>query len=346
MDTALDGLMTKQQISDSMDIMNGFGLRLTGTKGQREYCAWLKNQIKAFGLPVFDKQYNFDRWEAHKAALSIEGNDVGVSSAFPYSGLTGQNGVTGRLVVVGNNPISFNRARGKIAVCHIKILSKIGSKVAFDKRNPCRKFRNRTSYRGPVSTTFVKTLLTFWSAKLSGMKGMVCIWEDMSDDMVKGQWLNFILGYLGVPILWVNQTEGAKVLAAAKQKKSATLTLTGFIEKDARTESFYTVIKGTDDTKEAVIINTHTDGCNFCEENGAIGMLSMLRYFINHPAKRNLIFVFVTGHFRLPKFRTGFDQATSRWLADNKNVWKGEYKTVAGCAVEHLGCTEWKDKDG
>ncbi len=347
MENIREDLMTKRQVSDNMDIMNGFGLRLTGTEGQRGYCAWLKSQIRVMGLDVVDKQYKFDRWEPHEVSLSVDGLEVPVSSAFPYSGLTGKDGVTGRLVNVCNNPIDFSRARGKIAVCRIKNLSKISSKVAFDKRNSIpENLEIEPSYRGPVSTSFVKTLLTFWAAKLSGMKGMVCIWEDMSDDMVAGQQLNFILGYLGVPIVWVNETEGAKVLAAAKEKKTATLKLTGFIEKDARTESFYTVIKGTDDTKEAVIINTHTDGCNFSEENGAIGMLSMLQYFIKHPAKRNLIFVFVTGHFRLPKFRTGFDQATSRWLADNKKVWKGEYKTVAGCSVEHLGCTEWKDVNG
>lgn len=75
----------------------------------------------------------------------------------------------------------------------------------------------------------------------------------------------------------------------------------------------------------------------------------MMEYFKEHPTDRNLVFAFVTGHFRLPNFRTGTDQATSRFLADNKQVWKGKkggLKAVAGCAVEHLGCTEWKDVNG
>ena len=79
-------------------------------------------------------------------------------------------------------------------------------------------------------------------------------------------------------------------------------------------------------------------------------MLAMLRWFKAHPPKRTLIFAFVTGHFRLPVFRVGVmtsNQATGRWLKDNKELWNGgKYKAVAGCSVEHLGCTEWKDADG
>ena len=152
-------------------------------------------------------------------------------------------------------------------------------------------------------------------------------------------------------ILDEDELKGAKkVLAAAKNKKSATLRLVGNIDDNAKTESFHAILKGTGDTNEAIIINTHTDGCNFSEENGGIGILPMMKYFKAHPTKRTLIFVFVTGHFRLPVFREGImtsNQATGRWLAENKNLWNGKtYKAVAGVSVEHLGCTEWKDVNG
>lgn len=346
----LDDFTSKNEILANMKTMNDFGIRVTGTKGQQAFCEWLKQNIKDMGLEVYSTPYKFDRWEATESSLSIGEQNIAVSSEFPYSGLTSADGVSAELVTVGNHPLGFCRARNKIGVCRIKNLGSLTSKIAFNKRNAYpADLSVDPYYRGPVSTTFVKTLLTFWAAKFSGMKGMICIWENMSDAMVEGQWLNFILGYLGVPMLWVNETEGKKVLAAAKEHKKATLRLVGNIEKDARTESFYTVIKGTKDTNEAVIVNTHTDGCNFSEENGGIGMLPMIKYFLQHPTERSLIFVFVTGHFRLPKFRTGFDQATSCFLADNKNLWNGKksgYKAVAGCSVEHLGCTEWKDVDG
>lgn len=338
-----------KKVDEDMNTMNAFGIRLTGSDAQNEFCEWIKAQIANMGLQSVVTPYTFKRWEAKNCSLVVDGKPVHVSSPFPYSGLTSEKGVSGKLVVVGNHPLGFQRARGKIAVCRIKNLSKISSKIAFDKRKSLPSdLEIEKSYRGPVSTSFVKTLLTFWAAQLSGMKGMICIWEDMSDQMVEGQVLNFILHYLKVPMVWVNQTDGKAVLEAAKAKKSATLTLEGTLE-NAKTQSFYTVIKGKKETNEAIIINTHTDGCNFCEENGAIGLLRMMEYFTKHPTDRNLVFAFVTGHFRLPSFRTGTDQATSKFLADNKQVWngkKGGLKAVAGCAVEHLGCTEWKDVDG
>lgn len=338
-----------ERVDEDMNTMNAFGVRLTGSDAQNEFCEWIKAQIIDMGLDVHVTPYTFKRWQAKDCSLTVDGKDVHVSSPFPYSGLTGENGVGGKLVVVGNHPLGFQRARGKIAVCRIKNLSKISSKIAFDKRKSVPgDLEIEKSYRGPVSTSFVKTLLTFWAAQLSGMKGMICIWEDMSDQMVEGQVLNFILHYLKVPMVWVNETDGQYVLEAAKAKKSATIKLTGTLE-DAKTQSFYTTIRGKKNTNEAILINTHTDGCNFCEENGAIGLLRMMEYFKDHPTDRNLVFAFVTGHFRLPDFRTGTDQATSRFLADNKQVWKGKkggLKAVAGCAVEHLGCTEWKDVDG
>ncbi len=347
----LNEVTSAERVMQNMNKMNSFGDRLTGTRGQWEFCEWLKSEIKAMGIPVTTKVYRFDRWSAKEWSLTVDGENIEVSSPFHYSGLTGEEGVSGRLVKVCNNPLDFQRARGKIAVCRIKNLSAISSRVAFNKRRSIpADLEVEKSYRGPVSTSFVKTLLTFWSLKLAGVKGMVCIWEDMSDAMVDGQCLNFILGYLKVPVLWVNETEGKKVLAAAKEKKNATLRLVGETEKDARTQSFHAVIKGTGDTGECIIVNTHTDGCNFSEENGGVGMLEIMRWFKAHPPVRDLVFVFVTGHFRLPVFRVGLmtsNQATGRWLKDFQELWNGKrLKAVAGCSVEHLGCTEWKDVDG
>lgn len=341
--------LDEKKVLEDMHTMNGFGIRLTGTDAQNNFIDWIKQEILSMGYDIHTTPYTFKRWEPKHVALNVDGKDIHVSSAFHYSGLTSDEGVSAKLVEVGNHPLGFCRARGKIAVCHIKNLSKISSKIAFDKRKSYpADLEIEKSYRGPVSTSFVKTLLTFWSAQLSGMKAMICIWEDMSSDMVEGQVLNFIMHYINVPIVWVNEKDGQAVLQGARAHKNATLTLSGTYE-NANTQSFYAVLKGNVDTNEAIIINTHTDGCNFCEENGAIGVLRMMHYFKEHPTGRNLVFAFVTGHFRLPSFRTGTDQATSKFLADNKQVWKGKkgtLKAVAGCAVEHLGCTEWKDVNG
>ena len=60
----LDEVTSKEQVLADMNTMNAFGGgdRLTGTQGQRDYCEWLKSEIRAMGIDVVSKQYTFDRW--------------------------------------------------------------------------------------------------------------------------------------------------------------------------------------------------------------------------------------------------------------------------------------------
>ena len=81
-------------------------------------------------------------------------------------------------------------------------------------------------------------------------------------------------------------------------------------------------------------------------------MLQLIKTMKDKPLKRNHIFLFVTGHFRLPMFRDldgGGIQATSKWLAMHRDLWDGKHghlKAVAGVSIEHLGCKEWSVADG
>jgi len=52
--------------------------------------------------------------------------------------------------------------------------------------------------------------------------------------------------YAGIPAVWGNETEGQKVIAAAKEHKEG------------------------ENNNESIIINIHTDGVNVIEENGAV----------------------------------------------------------------------------
>ena len=144
----------------------------------------------------------------------------------------------------------------------------------------------------------------------------------MSNEMIEGQYLPFILDYQDLPCVWVNSTDGQAVLSAAERHMEATLTLEAEKENNCETESFYCILPGKN-TSEAIIINTHTDGTNCIEENGPIAMLSMLKYYAAKELERTLIFIFATGHFRLPDFKTaagGGVQATSKWLAAHQDL--------------------------
>lgn len=352
MELDLSRLVEKKEVLENIEKMNSFGVRITGSGAQRDFVDFLKGEIEKMGLRTYSDLYSFDRWKEIGSSITIhniKGDEkIEVSSAWPYSGETGPLGVTAEVVEIFGKHINYLPARDKIALVKVKDLGKIPSGVAFNQRNAYPEGVNIPAfYKGPVPTSFVNIPLLN-VAKASGVKAVICIWQGMSKDMVKGQYLPFILDYQGIPCLWVCEEEGEKLLTAAKNKDKVTLVLEAKKEKNSHSESFYTVLEGKDKT-EAIIVNTHTDGVNCVEENGAIAMLAMMKYLKGLELNRSIIFVFVTGHFRLPNFKQNDIQASSKWLKNHRDMWDGKdghIKAVAGVAVEHLGCTEWKDVDG
>ena len=345
--------LSRENMQKGMNDMNAMGPRLTGSRGHHEFVEYLKKEVEAIGYTPVSDFKTFERWEEKATKLTLHTKkgdvDIPVASAFPYSGETGPEGFSGKL-----GKITKLRPFRKIVVMRMPDFSRVPAAVAFSERRALPKDLHLTKfYKGPVAVAFVKATVGIFLAKFTGAKAAVFIWQKMSPEMVQGQYLNFILGHLGIPTLWVNGEAGKPLLKARTKKTPATLTLDAEIEKDASAESFYVLVPGKNH-KENVIINTHTDGVNAVEENGPIAMLEMLRYYKTHQPERDLIFAFVAGHFRLPAFEhrnslAPVQQATSGWLNDHRDLWdgkRGHKYTVAALALEHFGCAEWKDVKG
>ncbi len=345
--------ISKQELLEGMHIMNSFGPRLTGNKSHGEFIAYLKNEIQKMGIEVYSDPFYFKRWEEKASSLTLLGGeevDIPIASAYPYSGQTDEDGITAELCYV-DSLSKLKDVKDKIAVFDVRNINFLPSELAFDKRSAYPEdVVLPAKYEGPVATSFIQFMYGMLS-KCTGAKAVVLIWRGLSDDCVKGQYLSFILGYQNIPMLWLDSTQGDKVCAAARAGQKARLVLTAETEDNALTETFYCVLKGKNE-KENIIINTHTDGTNCVEENGPIALLQLMKVLKDRELKRSHIFVFTTGHFRLPHFkdiRTGAFQASSRWLAMHRPLWDGKgdhLRCVANLTIEHLGCMEWRDKDG
>lgn len=346
--------ISKETMLEDMNTMNSFGTRLTGSKGHAKFIAFLKERIVQMGFDIHSDPFYFRRWEEKRSSIEIIDGDkrinIPVSSVYPYSGETDETGVIGELVYV-KNILDIPKTRNKIAVFDIKNINFLPSEIAFDKRTSYpESVVLEKKYEGPVITSFVQCFQGILS-KLANAKAVILIWNGLHDDCVKGQYLSFIMQHQNIPMLWVNETDGKKVIATAKANKKARVVLEAEIEDSAFTESFYSIIEGKN-KKECVIVNTHTDGTNCIEENGAIALMELMKNMKDRKPERTHIFVFTTGHFRLPRFkdiRTGSFQSVSRWLAMHRDLWdgKGEHmKCVADLTLEHLGCLEWRDIDG
>lgn len=346
--------ISKERMLEGMHTMNSFGTRLTGSKGHNDFIKWLKAEINKMDITVYSDLFWFNRWEEKNSSIEIidgeEKISIPVSSAYPYSGETSAEGITEELVYV-KSVKDVPKTTGKIAVFNVNNINFLPSEIAFDKRSAYPEdVVLEKKYEGPVITSFVQCFYGILS-KLTKAKAVILIWKGLHDDMIEGQYLSFIADYQNIPMLWVNETNGKKIVEAAKEHKKAKFVLEAEKEEKAYTESFYCVIEGKN-KKENVIINTHTDGTNCVEENGPIALLELMRNMKDEEPERTHIFLFTTGHFRLPHFediRTGAFQSASRWLAMHRDLWNGKgdnMKCVANLTVEHLGCLEWRDIDG
>ncbi len=325
------------------------GPRFTGNAAHRGFVDELQSQLQDIGLTVHRDELYFRHWEATRWELRLHGISSGeevlpVAYYYPYSGETSSQGVTGELVHCGMAPGNYLQAAGKIAVVEARIPPFLT--LFFRRRSGKLPF----VLIDPTIGSFLKCP-DLTAAARAGVLGVVCVWRNCSPDNAAGQALPFTRPYQGCPGLWVDGKTGDKLIAQTKRGARATLVLEADVTENASTHTLWTELAGQN-PNETVIVNTHTDGPNFCEENGGLALLALARSFAAQPVserQRSLLFVFISGHFRLPELAvatTPLWQATGRWLVQHRDLWdgkEGHRQAVAGVTLEHLGATEWCD---
>lgn len=341
--------MTKQigeRIWKWQQALGRLGARYTGNGSHREYIRFIKNQLKEIGLSAFTDEYTFTRWEASKASLSIEGDPDGedrlsVLSNYPYSEKTDGAGLCEEVVFCRTRR-QLKKATGKIAVMEVRN-TLLPTRLVFRTRRRAEGFPRFMRHPVVGSTIFGPDLSV---AERYGVRGIICFWKDCTDELALGQYLPFTTPPHDCPAVWVTRESGVRLRELARKRGRVRLTLIAEVDEEATSETVYTIVPGKND-RESILINTHTDGPNACEENGGLALLALAEHFSRIPLeqrKRTLVFVFATGHFQIPQFGLDGNQATSRWLREHGELWDGKdgnKRAVAGVTLEHLGCREW-----
>ncbi|MEK4059797.1 MULTISPECIES: hypothetical protein [Paenibacillus] len=346
-----NNLPDKEKLWYWQEELNRVGPRFTGNKAHRKLIDFFEQELTDMGLKVNRDKHLFTKWEAKQWSLSVQAEHGGieeypVTSYYPYSGTTTEDGVVGELIYCGLGPGNFKQAAGKIAIVEVTV-SKLPSSVALRKRTS---FPKSAKLPFGLRNSVVSSLMKgpdLVEAQQAGVLGVICVWKKISAENVRGQYLPFTTALKDCPALWVDGNTGDQLKQLAFRHAKARLVLHAEIEENADSDTLYAILPGTN-RSENILINTHTDGPNACEENGGVGLLAMAEYFSKLPLEqrqRDLVFVFVTGHFQIPQFGIQ-GQATTRWLHDHPELWDGvggHQKAVAGLTLEHLGCREWKD---
>lgn len=368
------GLPSVETLERWLERLVSFGPRLTGWSGHREYISFLKAELSACGYEIHSDHYKFTRWEPLEWGVSLIGGDgVYLDERLPgifyhpYSGSTGQNGIEAGLVHCPRG--NFRAAAGKIALVDVRVPCLparllISPRAAYPKEEALPR-----RIRHPVIGSILPGL-NLDEAKKCGVLGVIGIWRGLEDAQTENQYLPFTTPLANCPALWAGGASGDLLKQHAAKNGKVRLTLRAETTANARTESFYAVLPGNCRT-ENILLTTHTDGPNACEENGGLALLALARHFAASPLRerrRNLVFLFVTGHFQLPQFANGAEhgprrgsgpwarhgprhgaaQATAPWLKAHPELWDGKaghQRAVAGITLEHLGAMEWKAAD-
>ena len=331
-------LPPKQEIWDQQLWMAKLGPKYTGNNAHAAFVEFLATHLKAHGLDVARERYALPRWDARRWAITIAPQsgatfEAPVTSYFPYSGQTPVSGVTGELVFAGTNPqFTLDGLQGKVALIECPTNTREFAKLyqVWGVHPAGETFPTATRpARGPVGdlTPFQK----------AGAVGVILAWTDISDANAADQYTPFSRPLQNIPGLYVGCETGAKLRALAGTRAKATVVLEADIVPDTTTDTLVALLPGAS-RDEIIIINTHTDGPNATEENGALGILALAKYFSRlprHQRKRTLVCPLTTGHFAGP------------WVPSMRGI-LARYpdlikKTVAAVTIEHLGCEEWLD---
>jgi hypothetical protein len=331
-------LPSQKEVWSNLTWMAKLGPKYTGNKAHTTYVDFLATEMKKLGLTVTRDTYTLPMWEAKRWEINVapatgKAFKAPVTSYFPYSGQTLQNGVTGELAYAGSNPsFKLDNLQEKIALIDF----------ACDTRKYGDEYANWGVY--PSGAAFpsevrpargaVGDLTKFQKA---GALGVILAWTDISDANAADQYTPFSRPPQGIPGLYVGRDTGAKLKALASSGARVTIVLEATITPDTPTDTVIATLPGST-ADEIIMVNTHTDGPNATEENGAIASIALAKYFAAIPTskrRRTIVFPMTTGHFALP------------WVPSMEGVIK-KYpdmikKCVAALTIEHLGCREWLD---
>jgi len=331
-------LPSEKAVWDQQLWMARLGPKYTGNNAHTEFIEFLARELKATGLDVERERYTLPRWDARRAEIAVAPLrgarfTVPVTSYFPYSGQTPASGVSGELAFAGAGPkYDLSNLKGKIAVveCPTNVRKWAEEYRPWGIYPATESFPS--SYR-PARAS-VNDLTPFQKA---GAIAVILVWTDISDANAHDQYSPFSRPPQGVPGLYVGREAGAQLRGLIGVDATVTVVLEADVTPDAPTDTLVATLPGAS-SDEIIILNTHTDGPNATEENGALGILALMRYFAKIPKaerRRTIVCPLTTGHFAGP------------WVPSIRGVIT-KYpdvikKAVAAITVEHLGCMEWAD---
>ncbi len=324
--------------------------------------SFLERKLVEFGaVDVFRNGWEFERWhttdDSSGWSLTSGGEPVRVASYGANSGSTGAEGITAELVHYDHDdpPASIE---GKIVVIPTRPHPEPPYDESYLVNFTYTDYELRTNaatFPPPLTHVPARESFTFdvWyqiSQRLhriaveGGAAGAVIVY-DMAWERTRGLHTFPVPELYDVPTLVLSREDGARVIEDAKAGESATLRL----EAEADTATAYQLVgylPGRDygtPADEQIVLVTHTDGPSITQDNGALGLLAIVKYYANVPREhrpRTLAIYLDCRHY-MPGMERA--HADADWL--HRNPAAAE-PFVGVIHAEHMGEMDHREVDG
>ncbi len=340
------------------------GPTLAGSPSWRNFLELTERELRASGVvDVIRNPWTYTRWtttewpdDSHWS-LHVEGHKVRVASYGGNSGSTPEAGLNGGLVLYQPG-MPAEALRGKIAIV---LKPSAQAALAAAERDPVSQAPAPAG--GAVRTgdyeylsdveTFPDPLIPRLEGSRLSPFGQMGLGEDLepltragsigalivlglSYDALAGLYTFPVPALHQLPTLYLDIESGARVVEAARAGQRATLRLIATTE-EAETYQLFAFLPGRhygSPEDRRILLLTHTDGPSISQENGALGIAALVRYFSRIPQAQRprTLMVFLDCRHYMPGMERAF--AAQDLAARRPDLYQ---QVIAAIGIEHLG---------
>ena len=335
---------------------------LTGSQEWLNYMAFLEQTLADYGaVDGVKNNWEFERWftseDNRQWSLISDGSAVRVASYGAYSGSTGSEGITAELIYYDHdNPPED--IEGKIVVIPTRPHPSAPYSEDYLINYTFNDYEHATNAETlPPPFEFVDPSESFtfdiwWQLAQrldqiprDGNAAGAIIVYDMAFERTQGLYTFPVPRLYKSPTLVLSREDGVEVIMDAKAGKQATLRL----EAETETATAYQYIAylpgahyGTAEDEQIVLVN-HTDGPSITQDNGALGLLAIVKYFSHIPQTQRprTLMIFLDGRHYMPGMESAHSEAD--WFTRHPEA---KRKIVGMIQTEHLGEMDYREVDG
>jgi hypothetical protein len=333
--------------------VGGLGVRPTGSRAQNEYIHWILRQLKTVpGAQIAEQHFTINRWKAGSMELQLNvggtSTTVPIAAPVPYAQPTGSRGVSAPLAVVPDEEaITAANSAGRIVVRpapagstpNYDFFLPVVSWLVYDPQNtidPTQSFfGDFINYNARVAD--------LRAAAAAGAKGVLFVKE-----LPRAQLADHYEPYEGtpwkVPAVYLGADEGKQITDALSSGSSVSARLVLHASyRQVETPTVLATIPGQ--SRQRIVVDSHTDGTNAVEDNGPVAMVAMARYLAHLPVAcrpRDVQFAFPTAHFYQRLVDANHRYGGAGVIASQLDAEYDQGTVSSALVLEHLGARDYE----